>query len=88
MTELALHGLSGLRSGARSAVSAWILIPAIPVAVAALDPARFGDILHIAIDALVETLPFVAVAVMLIAASRRPAPPRSSHAPSRVERPA
>ena len=67
MTELALHGLNGLRSGARSAVSAWILIPAIPVAVAALDPARFGDILHIAIDALVGTLPFVAVAVMLIA---------------------
>ena len=67
MTELALHGLGGLRSGARSVVSAWILIPAIPVAVAALDPARFGDILHIAIDALVETLPFVAVAVMLIA---------------------
>ena len=67
MTEQALHGLSGLRSGARSAVSAWILIPAIPVAVAALDPARFGDILHIAIDALVETLPFVAAAVMLIA---------------------
>ena len=67
MTELALHGLGGLRSGARSAVSAWTLIPAIPVAVAALDPARFGDILHIAIDALAETLPFVAAAVMLIA---------------------
>lgn len=67
MTELALHGLGGLRSGARRAVSAWILIPAIPVAVAALDPARFDDILHIAIGALVETLPFVAVAVMLIA---------------------
>ncbi|MCE2482561.1 MAG: permease [Alphaproteobacteria bacterium] len=67
MTELALHGLGGLRSGARRVVSAWILIPAIPVAVAALDPARFGDILHIAIEALVKTLPFVAVAVALIA---------------------
>ena len=67
MTELALHGLGGLRSGARSVVSAWILIPAIPAAVAALDPARFGDILHIAIDALTGTLPFIAAAVVLIA---------------------
>ena len=67
MTELTLHGLGGLRSGARSVVSVWTLLPAIPAAVAALDPARFGDILHIAIDALTGTLPFIAAAVVLIA---------------------
>ena len=66
MTELVLHGLSGLRSGTRGVVSAWVLILAIPLAVAALDPARFGDILHIAIGALTETLPFIAAAVVLI----------------------
>ena len=66
MTALALRGLGGLRGGTRVVVSAWILIPAIPLAVAALDPVRFGDILRIAIGALTETLPFVAAAVALI----------------------
>ena len=67
MTELVLRGIGGLRTGARRTVSAWAFILAIPLAVAALDPARLGDILHVAVDAFTGTLPYIAAAVLLIA---------------------
>ena len=67
MTELVLRGIGGLRTGAGRMMSAWAFILAIPLAVAALDPARLGDILHTAVDAFAGTLPYVVAAVALIA---------------------
>lgn len=67
MTELVLRGLNGLQFGFRNLTSVWILILAIPIAVAALDPLQFGPVLDIAVRALAGTLPFIAIAVVLIA---------------------
>ena len=67
MTELVLRGVSGLRSGMKGGVSVWGLILAVPLAVAILDWPRVADILLIALDAFVETLPYIAAAVALIA---------------------
>ena len=67
MTELVLRGVSELRGGIRGVVSVWGLILAVPLAVAVLDFPNLADILLIAIDAFVGTLPFIAAAVLLIA---------------------
>ncbi len=67
MTELVLNGFNGLRTGVRGAVSVWGLMLAIPLAVAALDATTLPDILQIASEAFVGTLPYIAAAVLLIA---------------------
>ena len=67
MTELALRGLGTLRTGVRGLTTPWLLILAIPVVVAVLDQAQFGNIVNIALNALAGTLPFIAGAVVLIA---------------------
>jgi len=45
----------------------WTITIAAPLAVAALDPDRFGEVLSIAAKAFAGTLPYIAVAVLLIA---------------------
>lgn len=67
MTELVLKGFDGLRKRADSLASIWVLIGLIPLAVALLDGDRLDTIVRIAVGALGGTLPYIAVAVLLIA---------------------
>lgn len=67
MTELVLRGFDGLRRSAVRIASVWVLIAFIPLAVALADGEQLDAILGIAIRAFVATLPFIAVAVLLIA---------------------
>ena len=67
MTELALRSVHGLRANARSLLSVWGLILAIPLAVALLDPQSLEAVLRIALEAFGGTLPYIAGAVLLIA---------------------
>ena len=67
MTELVLRSMHGLRANARGLLSVWGLIVAIPFVVALLDPQSLEDILRIALEAFGGTLPYIAVAVLLIA---------------------
>ncbi|HSS66417.1 MAG TPA: permease [Gammaproteobacteria bacterium] len=67
MTELVLKSFDGLRKGADRIASVWALILSIPLAVALVDRAQLGAILQIALTALAGTLPYIAVAVLLIA---------------------
>jgi len=67
MTELVLKGFDGLRKRADSLASIWVLIGLIPLAVALLDGDRLDTIVRIALGALGGTLPYIAVAVLLIA---------------------
>ena len=67
MTELVLNGFNGLRTGVRGVASVWGLMLGIPLAVATLDATRLPDVLEIAAAAFVGTVPYIAVAVLLIA---------------------
>ena len=67
MTALVLRGVDGLRTSARSVLSVWGFIVAIPLAVALLDMSNVTDILRIAAEAFAGTLPYIAGAVLLIA---------------------
>jgi uncharacterized membrane protein YraQ (UPF0718 family) len=67
MTELVLQRAGALWRGFRSWDGAWLLILAIPLALLALDPDKAGQVLSIAISAFIGTLPFMAIAVGLIA---------------------
>lgn len=60
------------RAGNRFAWKEWLLTPwtitiAAPLLVAVLDPGRVGEVLSIATGAFAGTLPYIAVAVLLIA---------------------
>ncbi len=68
MTALVLRSVHGLRTNVRGALSVWTLILVIPLAVALLDTANVADILLIATEAFAGTLPYIAAAVLLIAA--------------------
>ena len=67
MTELVLKGFEGIRRSADKVSSVWTLILAIPLAVAVLDPGQFNSIITIAIRALGSTLPYIVIAVVLVA---------------------
>jgi uncharacterized membrane protein YraQ (UPF0718 family) len=67
VTELVLRSFHGLRRGADRMASIWVLIVLIPLAVAVLDAVRLDPVLRIAIGAFGGTLPYIAVAVLLIA---------------------
>jgi uncharacterized membrane protein YraQ (UPF0718 family) len=67
MTEMVLRGFEGLRKRADGIFSVWLLIVLIPVAVALVDRAQLDSILRIAVGALGGTLPYIGVAVLLIA---------------------
>ncbi|WP_316014043.1 permease [Roseobacter sp. HKCCA0434] len=62
MSDMSLATRQALRP------SAWWLIAAIPLGVALLDPTALPDTLAFAVRALMGTLPFIAVAVLMIAA--------------------
>ena len=67
MTELVVRGFDGLRKRADNVLSVWTLVLLIPMAVALLDGEQLDPILRIAVGALGGTLPYIAVAVLLIA---------------------
>ena len=67
MTELVLRSVQGLRANIRGLLSVWGLIVAIPLAVVLFDAERFDAVLRIALEAFGGTLPYIAVAVLLIA---------------------
>ncbi len=70
MTELVLRRAGDLWRGLRGLDRVWLLILAIPVALLMLDPGRAGAVLATAAMAFGGTVPFMAVAVGLIALMR------------------
>jgi len=67
MTELVLRHAGAIWRGFRSWDAIWLTILAIPLALTALDPDRAGAVLSTAVRAFSGTVPFLAVAVGLIA---------------------
>ena len=67
MTEFVLRGFDGIRKSADKVNSVWSLILAIPMAVAVLDPDQFDSIIWLALQALGGTLPYIVIAVVLVA---------------------
>lgn len=67
MTDLSLAPGRGLRRGLGHLTSVWLLIVLVPLGVALFDPDRTSLILGIAADALLATLPYIVLAVGLIA---------------------
>ena len=67
MTGLVLRSVAGLRGGIGGVGPVWGLVLAIPLAVAALDPASLAAILRAALAGFAGTLPWIAAAVALVA---------------------
>ena len=67
MTELVLRQWGVFWRGFRTWDRVWLLILAIPLALVLLDYRNAGTVLSIAVEAFAGTLPFMAVAVGLIA---------------------
>ncbi len=67
MTALVLKHFDGIRRTVDKAASVWTLILIIPLAVALYDAERLDTILGVALRALAGTLPYIIVAVLLIA---------------------
>jgi hypothetical protein len=67
MTELVLERAEALWRGLRAWDRVWLLILAIPLVLIALDPGRAGAVLSTAVSAFGGTVPFMALAVGMIA---------------------
>ncbi|HSF95323.1 MAG TPA: permease [Thermohalobaculum sp.] len=67
MTELVLQRAGALWRGIRARDQVWLLILAIPLLLVVIDPGRAGAVLATAVTAFGGTVPFMAIAVALIA---------------------
>ncbi|MEM1159837.1 MAG: permease [Pseudomonadota bacterium] len=67
MTELVLKRANDLWAQIRQVDFVWVLVAMIPVAVVTLDPDRSGDVLGTAAGAFLGTMPYMAIAIVLIA---------------------
>jgi uncharacterized membrane protein YraQ (UPF0718 family) len=67
VTELVLRSFYRLRKSAVRFTSVWLLIVLIPLVVCTFDSQQLGTILQIAVNGFIATLPYIAVAVVLIA---------------------
>ena len=67
MTELVLQQAGAIWRNLREWDRVWLLILAIPLALLALDPGNAGAVLSIAVSAFSGTVPFMAIAIGLIA---------------------
>jgi uncharacterized membrane protein YraQ (UPF0718 family) len=67
MTELVIRHAGALWRGFRNWDAVWLTILAIPLALIALDPGRAGQVLSTAVRAFSGTMPFMAMAIGLIA---------------------
>lgn len=63
----AAHAVLPLRSLAGQLATPWTVVLAVPVAVALLDPPRTGPVIAFAVWAFLSTLPYIVLAVLLIA---------------------
>ena len=67
MTELVLRQWGALWGQVRNWDRVWLLILAIPLGLLILDPGKAGAVLGTAVDAFAGTMPFMAIAIGLIA---------------------
>ena len=67
MTELVLRQASNVWQQLRRVDKVWLLVAAIPVAVLAVDPVGAGEVLGAAAEAFSGTMPYMAIAIALIA---------------------
>ena len=67
MTELALRTADAFRTRLRGLDRVWLLIAAVALATALLAPAQAPAVFDIAVGSFLATLPFIAVAVGLVA---------------------
>jgi len=67
MADLVLKHANDLWSQARRVDAVWMLVAIIPLVVFALDPDRAGDVGSTAASAFGGTLPYMAIAILLIA---------------------
>lgn len=67
MTDLVLRRASALALQLRSLDMVWPLVVSIPLAVFLLDPDRASNVLETAVDAFLGTVPYMAIAIVLIA---------------------
>ena len=67
MTELALRTADAFRSRLRGIDRVWLLIAAVALATALLAPAEAPAVFDVAVSSFLATLPFIAVAVGLVA---------------------
>ena len=67
MNDVALKGANAVSQNVGRFASVWTLIALIPVLVWLADPARFAEIIDIAVSALASTSVYIAFAVLMIA---------------------
>ena len=67
MTELVLRRASALWQQARGIDPVWLLLVLIPALIVVLDPQNARTVLGIAVDAFASTLPYILIAIVLIA---------------------
>ncbi|MDH3665307.1 MAG: permease [Paracoccaceae bacterium] len=67
MTELVLQQWGAFWRGFRAFDRVWLVILAIPLALYAFDPANAPTVLGISVEAFAGTMPFMAIAIALIA---------------------
>lgn len=67
MTDLVLRRASAFARWLRAADPVWVLVLLIPLAVSAIDPVRAPDVIQTAVNAFVGTMPYMAIAILLIA---------------------
>ncbi len=70
MTELALRRAAAAWRGLRGIDGVWLTILAVAALTAILDPDGVGGVLGIAVRAFLHTLPFIVLAVLLVALLR------------------
>ncbi|MEM0987601.1 MAG: permease [Pseudomonadota bacterium] len=66
MTDLVLRRASALWQGLLNLDTVWLLVGLLPVLIRAVDPAQAPDVLGIAAGAFAGTLPYIAIAIILI----------------------
>jgi len=67
MTDLVMRRAGALWTQLRGADAVWLLVAAIPLALLALDPERAPDVLTTSASAFAGTMPYMAIAIVLIA---------------------
>ncbi|MEM0943542.1 MAG: permease [Pseudomonadota bacterium] len=66
MTDLVLRRAGALWQSFRALDAVWLLVATIPLIVLALDPGQAGSVVRFAISALLSTLPYITIAIVLI----------------------
>ena len=67
MTDLTIRSYAYVKQGLDWIGSVWLLAASMPLAVLVLDSSNFTNVITTAASALIGTLPYIAIAVLLIA---------------------